>query len=48
MTIKYLNMYMLRKSIQWLVDEPHVKYECGPYVIKEGVILRDHATLTLG
>jgi len=35
---QYSNMYTLRKSIQWLADEPHVKDECGPYVIKEGVV----------
>ena len=34
---QYSNMYTLRKSIQWLADEPHVKDECGPYVIKEGM-----------
>lgn len=33
---QYSNMYTLRKSIQWLADEAHVKEECGPYVIKEG------------
>jgi hypothetical protein len=33
---QYSNMYTLRKSIQWLADEGHVKEECGPYVIKEG------------
>ncbi len=35
---QYSNMYTLRKSIQRLADEPHVKDECGPYVIKEGVV----------
>jgi hypothetical protein len=35
---QYSNMYTLRKSIQWLADEAHVKEECGPYVIKEGKI----------
>lgn len=29
-------MYTLRKSIQWLADEIHVKEECGPYVTKPG------------
>ena len=33
---QYSNTYTLRKSIQWLADEAHVKEECGPYVIKEG------------
>jgi hypothetical protein len=36
---QYSNMYTLRKSIQWLADEPHVKEECGPYVIKEGKLV---------
>jgi hypothetical protein len=36
---QYSNMYTLRKSIQWLADEAHVKEECGPYVIKEGEIV---------
>jgi Nitrogen permease regulator 2 len=36
---QYSNMYTLRKSIQWLADEPHVKEECGPYVIKEGKVV---------
>ena len=34
---QYSNMYTLRKSVQWLADEAHVKEECGPYVIKEGM-----------
>lgn len=29
-------MYALRKNIQWLADEPHVREECGPYVTKLG------------
>ena len=33
---QYSNMYTVRKSVQWLADEAHVKEECGPYVIKEG------------
>ncbi|KAF8969814.1 nitrogen permease regulator 2-domain-containing protein [Flammula alnicola] len=32
---QYSNMYTLRKSIQWLADEAHVKEECGPYVTKQ-------------
>ena len=36
---QYSNMYTLRKSIQWLADEAHVKEECGPYVIKEGKLV---------
>lgn len=27
-------MYTLRKNVQWLADECHVKDECGPYVTK--------------
>lgn len=38
---QYSNMYTLRKSIQWLGDEAHVKEECGPYVIKEGRSIPD-------
>ncbi|KDQ61032.1 hypothetical protein JAAARDRAFT_124903 [Jaapia argillacea MUCL 33604] len=33
---QYSNMYTLRKSVQWLADEPHVKDECGPYVTRTG------------
>lgn len=33
---QWSNMYTLRKSIQWLADEIHVKEECGPYVTKPG------------
>jgi nitrogen permease regulator 2-like protein len=33
---QYSNMYTLRKSIQWLAEEPHVVEECGAYVTKEG------------
>ena len=33
---QYSNMYTLRKSIQWLADEVHVREECGPYVTKPG------------
>ncbi|XP_006457955.1 hypothetical protein AGABI2DRAFT_199067 [Agaricus bisporus var. bisporus H97] len=33
---QYSNMYTLRKNIQWLADETHVKEECGPYVTKPG------------
>lgn len=33
---QYSNMYTLRKSIQWLADEAHVKEECGAYVAKPG------------
>ena len=47
---QYSNMYTLRKSIQWLADEPHVKDECGPYVIKEGMVTACNypAVLVLG
>ncbi|KAI0034016.1 nitrogen permease regulator 2 [Vararia minispora EC-137] len=34
---QYSNMYTLRKSVQWLADEAHVKDECGPYTVKEGL-----------
>ena len=37
-------MYTLRKSVQWLADEPHVREECGPYVTKPGTV-PDYATL---
>lgn len=30
-------MYTVRKSIQWLAEESHVKEECGPYVTKPGL-----------
>ncbi|KIK57702.1 hypothetical protein GYMLUDRAFT_246696 [Collybiopsis luxurians FD-317 M1] len=33
---QYSNMYTLRRSIQWLADEAHVKEECGPYSTKPG------------
>lgn len=33
---QYSNMYTVRKSIQWLADETHVKEQCGPYVTKPG------------
>ena len=33
---QYSNMYTLRKNVQWVADEPHVKDECGPYVTKPG------------
>ncbi|KAJ4487842.1 nitrogen permease regulator 2-domain-containing protein [Lentinula aciculospora] len=38
---QYSNMYTLRKSIQWLADEAHVKEECGPYSTKPGFPLPD-------
>jgi hypothetical protein len=34
---QYSNMYTLRKNIQWLAGEPHVREECGPYVTKPGM-----------
>ena len=37
---QYSNMYTLRKSIQWIADEAHVKEECGPYVTKPGKLAR--------
>jgi len=33
---QYSNMYTLRRSIQWLADEPNVYEECGPYVTLPG------------
>jgi len=43
---QYSNIYTLRKSVQWLADEAHVKDECGPYTIKEGrMCLWTHRTL---
>ncbi|EDR14383.1 uncharacterized protein LACBIDRAFT_244738 [Laccaria bicolor S238N-H82] len=38
---QYSNMYTLRKNIQWLADEAHVKDECGPYVTKPGMEVPD-------
>ncbi|KAJ3507271.1 hypothetical protein NLJ89_g6402 [Agrocybe chaxingu] len=38
---QYSNMYTLRKSVQWLADESHVKDECGPYVTKPGRSIPD-------
>jgi len=33
---QFSNMYTLRRSIQWLADEPNVYEECGPYVTLPG------------
>lgn len=41
---QYSNMYTLRKNVQWLADEHHVRDECGPYVTKPGN-LRDLACM---
>ncbi|KAI1794580.1 NPR2-domain-containing protein [Ganoderma leucocontextum] len=38
---QYSNMYTLRKSMQWLADEDHIKEECGPYVTKPGWVIPD-------
>ncbi|KDQ33477.1 hypothetical protein PLEOSDRAFT_1031803 [Pleurotus ostreatus PC15] len=38
---QYSNMYTLRKTIQWLADESHVRDECGPYVTKPGRTIPD-------
>ncbi|KAJ3796946.1 nitrogen permease regulator 2-domain-containing protein [Lentinula aff. detonsa] len=38
---QYSNMYTLRKSIQWLADEAHVKEECGPYSTQPGFPIPD-------
>ena len=36
---QYSNVYVTRKSLQWLADAHHVKEECGPYVTKSGMLL---------
>ncbi|KAF8623497.1 hypothetical protein AX15_006280 [Amanita polypyramis BW_CC] len=38
---QFSNVYMLRKSIQWLENEPHVRDECGPYITKPGRSIPD-------
>ncbi|KAF4576749.1 Nitrogen permease regulator 2 [Pleurotus pulmonarius] len=38
---QYSNMYTLRKTIQWLADESHVRDECGPYVTKPARTIPD-------
>lgn len=38
---QFSNVYTLRKSIQWLAEEPHVKEECGPYVTRPGQRIPD-------
>ncbi|ETW86069.1 hypothetical protein HETIRDRAFT_44321 [Heterobasidion irregulare TC 32-1] len=38
---QYSNTYTLRKSVEWLADELHVKDECGPYVVKPGRMIPD-------
>ncbi|EPQ58307.1 nitrogen permease regulator 2 [Gloeophyllum trabeum ATCC 11539] len=42
---QYSNMYTLRKSIQWLADEQHVRDECGLYVTKPGRRIPDFPKL---
>ncbi|KAI0748353.1 nitrogen permease regulator 2-domain-containing protein [Daedaleopsis nitida] len=42
---QYSNMYMLRKSMQWLADESHIQEECGPYVTKPSCVIPDWPTL---
>ncbi|TFK55086.1 NPR2-domain-containing protein [Heliocybe sulcata] len=42
---QYSNMYTLRKSIQWLADEQHVREECGLYVTKPGKRIPDFPRL---
>ncbi|KAH9945929.1 NPR2-domain-containing protein [Epithele typhae] len=42
---QYSNMYALRKSMQWLADEEHIKGECGPYVTKPKHVIPDWPTL---
>lgn len=39
---QYSNLYTLRRSIQWLADESHVKEECGPYVTIPGMRFPEH------
>ncbi|KAF5389804.1 hypothetical protein D9757_003726 [Collybiopsis confluens] len=39
---QFSNMYTLRKSIQWLASEFHVKEECGPYSAKPGKYTHAH------
>ncbi|KAI0934524.1 hypothetical protein AcV5_006340 [Taiwanofungus camphoratus] len=38
---QYSNMYTLRRSIQWLANETHVRDECGPYATKPGKTIAD-------
>ncbi|KAI4525029.1 nitrogen permease regulator 2 [Schizophyllum commune Loenen D] len=38
---QFSNVYTLRRSIQWLAEEPHVKEECGPYVTRPGQRIPD-------
>lgn len=42
---QHSNMYTLRKSIQWLADQAHVKEECGPYVTKPGWYLQTYVVM---
>lgn len=35
---QYSNVYVTRKSLQWLADAHHVREECGPYVTKPGML----------
>ena len=44
---QYSNMYTLRKSMQWLADEEHIKEECGPYVTKPGLFGANRHTIDL-
>jgi len=43
---QYSNMYVLRKNIQWLAEEAHVREECGLYVTKPGTPQRCREILT--
>ncbi|THH12518.1 hypothetical protein EW146_g7616 [Bondarzewia mesenterica] len=38
---QYSNSYTLRKSIEWLANESHVREECGSYVVKPGRMITD-------
>ena len=38
---QFSNVYTLRRSIQWLAEEPHVKEECDPYVTRPGQRIPD-------
>ena len=43
---QFSNMYTLRKSIQWLADEPHVREECGPYVTRPGMFVFSSSSIS--
>lgn len=43
---QYSNVYVLRKSMQWLADAHHVKEECGPYVTKPSMQANQYGSIT--